>query len=105
MTINNNSGDFITKDEAVQYTHAFQTTFPDALKCFFAGSEKIRELLDQKDCMGIRIYRGLDTNNNVENLVLVGVDSNGDDICKELFLERLIPCPTTCSQNSILVAD
>lgn len=105
MTINNNTGEFITKTEAVQFTHAFQNLHPDALKCFFAGSEKIRELLDQKDCMGIRIYRGYDAANNVENLVLVGVDSSGNDICNELFLERLAPCPVACAQNSILVAD
>lgn len=105
MTISNTSGEFITQEEAVAFTHDFQAENPDAFKCFYAGSERITELMDQKGLMGIRIYRGYDKDNDVENLVLVGVDSFGNDMCAELFLERLIPCPVACSQNSILVAD
>ncbi|RYD98169.1 MAG: hypothetical protein EOP54_08540 [Sphingobacteriales bacterium] len=105
MTINNTTGEFITQEEAVAFTHDFQSANPDAFKCFFAGSEKIKELMDQKELMGIRIYRGYDKHNDVENLVLVGVDSSGNDMCSELFLERLAPCPASCAQNSILVAD
>lgn len=105
MTISNTSGEFITQEEAVAFTHDFQTANPDAFKCFYAGAEKIKELMDQKGLMGIRIYRGYDKINDVENLVLVGVDTSGNDMCEELFLERLIPCPVDCAQNSILVAD
>lgn len=105
MTISNTTGEFITQEEAVAFTHDFQTANPNALKCFYAGSEKIKELMDQKGLMGIRIYRGYDKINNVENLVLVGVDTSGNDMCEELFLERLTPCPAACAQNSILVAD
>ncbi len=105
MTIDNNTGEFITQDQAISYTHDFQNDNPTAYKCFMAGSTKLTELLDQKDCIGIRIYRGYDKASGVENLVLVGVDSLGNDICTELFLERLAPCPVSCAQNSILVAD
>ncbi|MBL7707388.1 MAG: hypothetical protein JNM21_17725 [Taibaiella sp.] len=105
MTISNTTGEFIPKEEAVAFTHDFQTANPDAFKCFYAGAERIKELMDQKELMGIRIYRGYDKNNDVENLVLVGVDNLGNDMCAELFLERLTPCPTACAQNSILVAD
>lgn len=105
MTISNTSGEFITQEEAVAFTHDFQSANPDAFKCFYVGSERIKELMDQKGLMGIRIYRGYDKHNDVENLVLVGVDALGNDMCAEKFLERLIPCPVACAQNSILVAD
>ena len=105
MTISNTTGEFIKQDEAVAFTHDFQIANPDAFKGFYAGAEKIKKLMDQKGLMGIRIYRGYDKKNDVENLVLVGVDHQGNDMCEELFLERLVPCPVACSQNSILIAD
>lgn len=53
MKIDNNSGEIITLDEAVEYTHAFQKNNPDALKAFFVGRNKINRILEQKDCIGV----------------------------------------------------
>ncbi|OJV51046.1 MAG: hypothetical protein BGO31_10365 [Bacteroidetes bacterium 43-16] len=105
MKINDNTGEFISQQEAVDFTHAYQTDNPTALKAFFAGKEKIAALLAQSDCMGVRIYMGYDQKNETQNLVLVGVDGSGEDLCSGLLLERLAPCPSSCSQNSILVVN
>jgi hypothetical protein len=37
------------------------------------------------------------------NLVLVGVDKNGEDITQGVILERLTICPTHCPKNSVLI--
>jgi len=38
MTIDSNSTEVITLEEAVQYTHSFQSNNPRAIKAFFVGS-------------------------------------------------------------------
>ena len=37
------------------------------------------------------------------NLVLVGVDKNGEDITIGVILEHLASCPTHCPKNSVLI--
>lgn len=103
MSIDKNSGQFITPEQATAFTHAFQNAHPTALKAFFAGSSKINTILEQEGCMGIRIYNGLD-DSGANNLVLVGVDKTGQDMTTGPILERLIPCPTDCDEDSILNA-
>ena len=103
MSIDKNSGQFITKEAAIAFTHTFQNPHPAALKAFFAGSAKIKAISEQESCMGIRIYNGLDAS-GVNNLVLVGVDGTGKDMTSGLILEHLVPCPTDCDEDSILIA-
>lgn len=104
MSIDNHSGKFITPNEAIAFTHAFQNQHPTALKAFYAGSSKIKAILEQEGCMGIRIYKGLDQS-GASNLVLVGVNTSGEDMTSGPILERLMPCPTDCDDNSILIAN
>lgn len=103
MGINNNTGTVITLDEAIEYTHGFQGNNPDAIKAFFAGINKINRILGQDDCIGIRFYNGTDPVTGQNNLVLVGVDQNGEDITSGVIVEKLFTCPTYCAQNSTLI--
>src|SRR5690606_26455997 len=103
MTIDNNTGEVISLDEAIKYTHTFQINNPDAIKSFFAGINKINCILGQDDCMGIRFYNGEDSVTGKSNLVLVGVDKNGEDITQGVILERLTDCPTLCPKISDLI--
>ena len=51
----------------------------------YISKEKLLELLNQPECMGIRIYFG-EENRDFE-LVLVGADANQDDLL-DLILDR-----------------
>lgn len=103
MTINKNSSEIITEQQAIDFTHAFQENNPNAIKAFFAGSNKINQILEQDDCIGIRIYNGYNNDTQENNLVLVGVDRTGEDITSGVILEYLIPCPKHCAEDSSLI--
>ncbi|SEM65190.1 hypothetical protein SAMN05421856_10581 [Chryseobacterium taichungense] len=103
MSIDRNTSEIITLNQAVEYTHAFQENNPDSIRSFFAGIDKINLILEQEKCIGIRIYNGYDTKLGKNNLVLIGVDTSGEDIINGVILEHLTPCPTTCPKSSPLV--
>lgn len=106
MKLDKQSGTVINLEEAVSYTHSFQEQQPEATKSFYVGAEKIRSILQQEGCMGIRMYNGnvADANNEIKtNLVLVGVNEEGEDMTDGIILERLIRCPTICPKQSPLI--
>lgn len=106
MTLDNNTGTVISLEEAKGYTHAFQEDKPDAIKSFYVGAKKLQRILEQEDCMGVRIYNGrtIDTDyRNKANLVLVGVNKKGEDMTDGIILEDLAPCPHFCPQSSPLI--
>lgn len=103
MNIDKNSSEVITLTEAQAYTHGFQTQNPDAIKAYFAGINKINLILEQKDCIGIRIYNGYDSKTGSKNLVLVGVNSLGEDMELGPILEDLRTCPPICATSSSLI--
>ncbi|MBD3232937.1 MAG: hypothetical protein GF315_04360 [candidate division Zixibacteria bacterium] len=55
------------------------------------------EILEQEDCVGVRIYYGLQAN-GVPELVIVGVDSGGRDMDGggQILGNRSWPCPPIC---------
>lgn len=103
MTVDANAGTIINETDAIVYTHAHQTHFPNAIKAFFAGKNKLNLILDQENCIGIRIYDGYDVEGEVTNRVLVGVDALGEDMVNGIILEDLIPCPKACSTTTSLI--
>lgn len=74
MAIDKNTAEIITLEEAIDFTHSFQRRNPDELKSFFVGINKLNLILEQKDCVGLRIYNGYSTETRKNNMVLVGVD-------------------------------
>lgn len=65
------------------------------------GKEKIKAILDQSECEGIRFYFAV--NDNGENtLVLVGADSNQNDMVNGLIADHLVTCPIFCSNSNSL---
>ncbi len=103
MKLDNNTGEVITLDEAIKFTTSFQERNPNQIKSHFAGGEKLKLILQQENCIGIRIYNGYDADRNEANLVLVGVDKDGEDIAEGIIVENLKPCPTECPKNSSLM--
>lgn len=102
MSLDVNSGSEITVSEAQTFIQDFRTINPLSVKAVFAGTEKIKLILNQADCIGIRMYFGNDRDTNKNNLVLVGVNSEEKDMTSGVILERLVPCPGECDKNSSL---
>lgn len=103
MSISSQSGKVITLEQAIEYTHTYQIEHPEKTKSFFVGLDKLNLILSQNDCIGLRIYLGEDPDSSQTNMVLVGVDSNQEDLTKGTILEELVPCPRICPKTSELV--
>lgn len=100
----------ITLAEAAKLTKNFRETplgsiastlVPIKAEAF--DKDAIQEIMDQTGCEEVRIYYGLE----LEPLpkfrqVLVGVDSNGDDMVNGKIMERGFACPAYCGVNNQL---
>ena len=75
-----------------------------AINAELFSKEAVQEILDQRACVGLRIYYGLD-DNGVQHLVLVGTDTEGEDLYNGQLREMGIPCPPDCSTDSPLNSD
>ena len=65
------------------------------------SKDALNVILNQEDCIGVRIYYGLQDNGRPE-LVLVGINSKGDDITDGEIAQHAITCPPYCpSQNKL----
>lgn len=63
------------------------------------GTNKIETILNQSGCVGIRIYNGY--SNNERKLVIVGIDSSGNDMDSGNILDVGVICPPNCPASSI----
>ncbi|MBI5216617.1 MAG: hypothetical protein HY960_12770 [Ignavibacteriae bacterium] len=92
----------ITLDAATSFTRNFraQPKAPTVNGGYFS-KDGINKILEQDGCIGIRMYYGL--NNDGEScLVLVGVDTTGEDLYNGSLAEIFFPCPPYCPQTSPL---
>jgi hypothetical protein len=102
MSFNGNEGEFVTLSDASRWTANYRNTIqPGDTIAFAAGKEKLIELLNQDECLGARIYYGIGDEGQ-KNLVIVGVDENGNDLEDGLILERISACPPFCSKRNKL---
>lgn len=66
--------------------------------------QHVLDLLNQENCEGLRVYYSMDESQNF-HMLLVGVDSEGEDIIdanEPLILDEGGKCPPYCSTNSEL---
>lgn len=103
MEINKNTGEQITLTQAQEMVNEFRKRFPDATKGYFAGANHFDKILQQEDCIGLRIYNGYDKDTDSTNLVIVGVNSNNEDMTKGFILDKLAACPPNCPKNNDLM--
>jgi len=102
MSFNGNEGDFITLREGSEMTKRYRDTIqPGEVIGVFMGKEKIKAILDQSECVGIRFYFAKDDNNE-NTLVVVGVDSDENDLVNGLIADKLMKCPPLCSNINTL---
>lgn len=102
MSPDQNSGTVISEQEAKAYIDAFKVRYPSEVTAFFVGSNKVDLILQQPDCIGIRIYNGYNAAESKMNQVLVGVNSLQQDMTAGVILERLLTCPPYCASKGFL---
>lgn len=72
-----------------------QTAGPGAqLGCMFPR-DVFEVLLAQEGCAGIRMYYG-ETEGGTREMVLVGVDADGNDMTSASLFDLSLPCPPYC---------
>ncbi|HNR18648.1 MAG TPA: hypothetical protein PKN75_07515 [Bacteroidia bacterium] len=90
---------------AAEYTANYRRTIsPDEKKGGYFGKDALLELLNQEGCVGFRYYYGIDEKGK-KVLVLVGVNSEANDLVDGRLLERSWPCPHCCSVDNPLNSD
>lgn len=71
------------------------------IKAEYFGQRALRSVLEQEDCVGLRIYYGQDSA-GTPKLVIVGALSNGNDMDSGIILDKSIPCPYVCGVDNDL---
>jgi hypothetical protein len=91
-----NENHMVSLDLAVKYIHNF-TAKPTApsIKGGYFGRNIFEKLLAENGCVGIRYYYAT-TDSGVATIVLVGVDSSGNDLYQGILAEETLPCPPWC---------
>ncbi len=91
----------ITLDEATNLTRNYRNKArKDAIRAGFFGKEILQKILDQKNCVGIRIYYG-EANDGKSQLVLVGSDAQEKDLTGGVLAEKMLPCPPYCNGSQL----
>ena len=103
MELDENTGGEITLVEAQNFVKAFTKKYPNEVKAFFMGKVNVNSILNQTDCIGIRIYNGYDVDLSRLNLVLVGVDKDGKDMTDGVIMDQMKTCPSYCDTSSSLM--
>jgi hypothetical protein len=101
-------GTRISKSEAMRWTENYKGKNPDSPWAQFYGAKRINEILEQKDCVGIRIYI-TQNNDGATRLVLVGARADGTNIWPDGMTENALDdgviiefgslCPPFCAPN------
>jgi len=89
----------ISESEAIAITTNYRENHTDLVRAFKIDKAEIDLIFNDPNAAGIRTYLGKDSNGL--RLVMVGVDSNGDDILGTYY-DHCDPCPSNCDNNSIL---
>ncbi len=91
----------ISLHDAAVLTARYRASHPGGVKGLYYSKAAILDILNQTDCVGIRIYLGEDTNGET-NLVLTGVKANQDDLYNGVLAEFGTKCPNVCGVSNPL---
>ena len=86
----------ISLEEGVALTRRHRTLHPNAIHASMFDRAIIDEILSQENCAGLRMYYGAEPD-GAPTLVIVGVDSNGNDLFEATLAEDHYPCPPFCN--------
>lgn len=97
MKLDPNTGGIITKEEAKTLIAAFAKKFPGQVVSSFIGGDNVKKILEQNNCIGLRIYNGYDDVEQKISLVVVGVDTQEQDMLDaEIIYDQMATCPPFC---------
>lgn len=97
MRLDANIGSIITEEEAKTLIQSFDTRFHGEVTSSYIGANNVKNILDQENCIGIRIHNGYNEETQKLSMVLVGVDENGNEILENgLIYDKLLQCPSYC---------
>lgn len=92
-------------EQTKRYCKAIEEGDPkQGLLAGYFPKEAVDVILHQVNCTGIRVYNGIDKNGE-ETFLLVGVDSEGEDIILGIIKGYPFECPPYCPKGSPLVCD
>lgn len=102
MSLTGNEDHSISLQTASEWTANFRDTISsgDTIAHYF-GRTWLLDILAQEGCVGIRIYYALDEEGK-KQLVLTGVNSDGNDLYNGILAEKSLRCPTNCSSANPL---
>jgi hypothetical protein len=102
MAFDGKEGEEITMETASSWTENYRNQMVSGdLKGHFFGKDHFNAILEQTDCVGIRIYNGMDDNGKPV-LILVGAKVNEDDLVDGIIVDRAISCPDKCGRANDL---
>lgn len=94
--------DVLLEDTAIEYAQAWQANHP--IKGFVVPLNDFKRITEEVGAASARIYMGF--NGTEEKLMMVGVDSEGNDMInyeEGLYIyDFTTPCPAMCDENSPL---
>tara|TARA_B110000285_G_C14622483_1_gene379747 strand:+ start:238 stop:549 length:312 start_codon:yes stop_codon:yes gene_type:complete len=101
MAFTGKESEKVTLDEASKWTANYRATIKEGeIISHYFGKDNINAILEQKGCVGISIYHGID--NGQKNLILVGMNANEQDMEKGIIVEKGVPCPPRCKESNRL---
>lgn len=101
MAFDGKEGEVVSLTEAAAWTANYRSAYPNSVKAHFAGKDNINSILNQTGCVGVRMYHGIDDDDQ-QVLILVGVNADERDMTSGIIVERLPFCPPVCDPNSSL---
>ncbi|MCC9135453.1 hypothetical protein ACFSKU_13925 [Pontibacter silvestris] len=86
--------------QAAKWTKNFREKIKDAeesekIKAHFFGRDILKKILEQEDCMGIRMYYAKDDAGQ-KQLILVGATAEGEDMVNGIVADMSKVCPPDC---------
>ncbi len=88
-------------ETAAKWTATYRSNNPNKTTGHFFGYKIIQKILAQPNCVGIRCYHATDEEGK-HQLIMVGTDSNENDLHTGIIAERARPCPPLCANNNPL---
>lgn len=102
MSFTGNENHDIPLATAAQWTKNYRDVNPStAIIAHYFGKQAISQVLAQTNCVGIRSYYAINAD-GVKELIIVGVDANGNDLYEGMILDRSFKCPQACSTSNPL---
>jgi hypothetical protein len=93
----------VSLETASTLTSNFRRNHSNERKGGYFSRKALTDLLDQNNCVGVRIYYGNNSNDAME-MVMVGVKNDESDLIDtdNLIMDKCIPCPDRCGESNVL---